>query len=240
MQHGYNYKEIYLLFKKYSNKIKYLNVKNILKAIYGLIIKRKIIINGLNDGKSIEKLINEMCIEKNVKNINEVKIPLLIPSVDIHTGNIYCFCSKEVRKILTDEIIYISDVNIGRAVRASCSYPAVFSPCPYRNLELIDGGIRENVPWQETKNMGADKVISVVFEKELSEKCCDNLIDVVSNSMDILTNELANYELKGADYLLKIRTDAIGLLDMEKIDYLYELGYKVAKEKMQEIKLLIK
>ena len=45
-----------------------------------------------------------------------------------------------------------------RAVRASCSYPGVFSPCPYQNTELIDGGIRENVPWRETKEVGAEAV----------------------------------------------------------------------------------
>ena len=53
-------------------------------------------------------------------------------------------------------------------MRASCSYPGVFSPCKYKSTELIDGGIRENVPWRETKLMGADKVISVIFKDRKS------------------------------------------------------------------------
>ena len=236
---GYNYQNIYSLFRKYSNKIKYLDFKNIIKLIYGLVTTRKIIIDGLNSGEEIEKLVNEACKRKGIFNIRQIKMPLLIPSVDLHTGKVYCFCSKEVRRVLTDQIIYMNDANIGEVVRASCSYPLIFSPCKYERLELVDGGLRENVPWRETKKMGADKVISVVFEKELSDKCCENIIDVVGQSMDILTSELTKYELDGADYLLKIRTKEISLLDMKKIDYLYGLGYKTAKVHMNEIKAII-
>lgn len=39
----YSSDEIYNLFKKYCKKIKYIDIINIIKAIYGLIIKRKII-----------------------------------------------------------------------------------------------------------------------------------------------------------------------------------------------------
>ena len=53
--------------------------------------------------------------------------------------------------------------------------------------------------------------------------------------MDILCHELSNYELEGADYLLKIKTKDISLLDMEKIDELYELGYKIAKNNINKI-----
>ena len=239
MLFGYNYEEIYLLFKKYANKIKYLDINNILKGIYGLIIKRKIIIKGLNSGRSLEKIINEACQKKGINNIKQINIPLLIPTVDLHTGGIYCFSSKNTRIKISNKITYIYDANIGKVVRASCSYPAIFSPCKYNKLDLIDGGIRENIPWKETKLMGADKVISVIFEKELNSNCCNNIVDVVSNSIDILSYELLNYEIEGVDYLLKIKTKNISLLDMEYMDELYELGYKTAKKNIKEIKNIV-
>ena len=236
MQCGFNYKEIYLLFKKYAKKIKCVDTKNILKLIYGILIKRKIIINGLNSGEIIEEIINEAARQKNIKKINDIKMPLLIPSVDIHSGKIYFFNSLNNIRYFSNEIIYNQNINIGKAVRASCSYPLIFSPCKFNNTELIDGGIRENVPWRGLKELGADKVISIVFDKENDGKCCKNIIDVVSGSFDILCHELSSYELNGADYLLKIKTKNISLLDMNKIDELYELGYKITKNNLFKLK----
>lgn len=236
MQCGYSSEEIYYLFKKYSKKIKYIDEKNIVKLIYGILIKRKIIINGLNTGEIIEKIVNEAAGIKNINKIKDIKMPLLIPSVDVHNGKIYCFCSTDKKRGFSDEIIYKNEINIGKAVRASCSYPVVFSPCKYDNTELIDGGIRENVPWKGLKNIGADKVISVVFDKENAGKCCKNIIEVVSSSIDILCHELSNYELEGTDYLLKIKTKDVSLLDMKKIDELYEIGYKIGKNNINGIK----
>lgn len=233
MQCGYTVDEIYLLFKKYSKQFKYIDFKNIIKIIYGLLIKRKLIINGLNSGEVLEKIINEAGKNKNIENINQIKLPLLITTVNLNTGELYFISSQEKRKTFSDKIKYINNFNIGKAVRASCSYPLVFSPLRDNGVELIDGGLRENIPWKGLKELGADKVISVIFSKEINENCCNNIVDVVNRSMDIMCHELSNYELEGAEYLIRIKTKKIGLLDMTKIDELYELGYKIAKEKLK-------
>lgn len=236
---GYKPEEIYELFKKYSKDIGYINFKNIFKLIIGLIVKRKIIINGLNDGKKIEKIINEACYKKTINNIKQIKMPLIIPSVDLYNGELYIFTSINNRYTYSDTIKYIYDINIGKAVRASCSYPGIFSPCSYQDTELVDGGIRENVPWKELKKVGANKVISVIFEKELKPKKCKNIVEVITSSIDILSHQLSNYELMGADYLLEIKTKEISLLDTEKIDCLYQRGYMIAKQEINKLKKFI-
>ena len=236
MLFGYSPEEIYYIFKEYSKNIKYIEIKNIFKLIYGILIKRKIIIKGLNDGNIIKEIINKKCSDKGIKNINEIKMPLLIPTVDLHTGKMYCFSSKEIRGKISDKIIYKSNVSIGKVVQASCSYPLIFEPCNIESKELIDGGIRENIPWKGSIQMGADKVISVTFEKDLLENCCNNIIDVVDNSINILKHELSSYELQGTDYLIKIKTTNIGLLDTNKIKQLYELGYDITKKQIKKIK----
>ena len=235
---GYTSDEIFELFQKYCKKIKYIDGKNIFKFIYGIFLKQKLIINGFNSGIVIENIINEACQAKNIQNINQIKMPIIIPSVDLHTGALYIFTSKQKR--YSDNCIFVNNASIGKVVRASCSYPGVFSPCKYENTELIDGGIRENVPWKFTKEMGADKVISIVFENNIRNNCCPNIIDVVSNSIGILCHELSNYELEGADYLIKIKTPEISLLDMKQTEALYQFGYVQTKEEIKNVYDIIK
>ena len=162
----------------------------------------------------------------------------------MHNGKIYIFQSvpkqKNKRSTFSDKVEHVDNMEIGKVVRASCSYPGVFCPMKYKNTELIDGGIRENVPWKELKQIGVDKVISVVFENELKEqKCCPNIVEVVANSIEILSHELSNYELTGADYLIKIKTKKVSLLDISKIDMLYQIGYEVGKKEIETIRKII-
>lgn len=47
--------------------------------------------------------------------------------------------------------------------------------------------------------------------------------------------ELSNYELEGADYLLEINTVNTSLLDTSKIDYFYQGGYEETKKRLGEL-----
>ena len=87
---GYKSDEIYDLFNKYSKKIKYMDFLNIVKAVGGIIFFREILINGLNSGKTIEKIVNDACLKKGKKYINEVNKTVLIPSVDLHKRKNFC------------------------------------------------------------------------------------------------------------------------------------------------------
>lgn len=234
---GYNSDEVYSIFKKYCKNIKYVDIRNIFKLILGIITTGTITIDGLNSGKSINKLVSKMCAQKDIYNISDVKIPLAIPSVNMNTGEVLCFTSKEIRAF-SNNTVFINDAQIGNAVQASCSFPAVFSPTEYINSKLIDGGIRENVPWREVKLLGADKVISVIFESEVDKTCCKNLIDVTFRSYELMCKELSKYELNGSDYLIKIKSEKVSLLDMSKIDEFYRMGYQQTKEFINENKQL--
>ena len=236
---GFKADEMYEIFKKYCKKIKYVDGINIIKLIIGLIFTGKIVINGLNSGKQIEKLINKVCNKKGIYNISDIKMPLVIPSVDLCTGRLISFTSCEFRNTYSDDIIFQNDVNIGTAVRASCSYPVVFSPCDYQNIKLIDGGIRENVPWKELRVLKADKVLNIIFEDDINnDNCNKNIIEVAGRSINLLCRELSNYEMDGSDYTIKIKREKVGLLDTSRIDELYEIGYKATKKELKNIDFL--
>lgn len=234
---GYSSDEMWKLFKKYYKKIKYAEWKQVIKMILGLIFTRRLVIDGLNSGKVIEKIINEICKKSHVENINEIKMPLMISMVDLQKGTVYIASSQEKRKVLQDNTKYISDIPIATAVRASCSFPVVFSPCKFDGIQLIDGGTRENLPWKGLKEYGADEVYGIAFDTILEKnQCCKNMIEVAARAMELQGRELANYEKEGIDHLITICLKKVALLDSSQIDVLYQMGYEEIKKQLNLLK----
>lgn len=231
---GYGPDEIYTIFQKYGKQIGSPSPWHIFKLVFELLFRRGFCLMGFQSGEKIECLMNKMCKKKGVQEIQEIKIPLIIPSVDIDTGKIYAFLSKSIRGNLSDEVVTKNQGNIGRIVRASCSYPVMFEPVMFENVMLVDGGLRENVPWKLAKKIGADKVISIIFEDDSSYRG-ECVVDIIEKSIGILSHELANYELEGADFVIKLETkEKIRLLDMSHFEELYDLGYRTVKKRLKD------
>lgn len=233
---GYNADEMHEIFNKYAKDFHYIDFENIKKFFKNIFTGKGIVIDGLNSGTKISKLINEVCSKKGIYNINQIKKPLIIPAVNIETEELYVFSNCNFKN-KTENVKYINDINIGNAVQASCSFPGVFSPCDYNGKLLVDGGIAENIPWRETKNAGADKVISIVFKDKYQKNVCKNIIQIANHSISVICKELAKYEWDGSDYLLTIETEGVGLLEKKKMQELYYEGYRQTKEYLKNIKI---
>lgn len=233
---GYKSDEIFDFFKMYGKEISKINWYLILKLIVGLIFRKKICIEGLNDGNKLAEIINKQAAKKNIKLISDIKIPLMIPSVNLYNGSINLFTSLKNSRKYSDEVIIINNIDIGKAVQASCAYPGIFCPVNINGKKLVDGGIRENTPWKELKVIGAEKIISIVFEEEKRPKKQMNILDCITGAMGIMMHELYNYEIEGIEYLLKINTNNVWLLEIEKTEELYDLGYETTKKQISKIK----
>lgn len=233
---GYSSDEMWKMFNKYCKKITYVEWKQIFKMIVGLIFTRRIVIDGLNTGKIIEKIIKEICKNDKVENINQIKMPLMISMVDLQKGTVYIASSKEVRANLLDNTRYITNIPISTAVRASCSFPVVFSPCRYNGIQLIDGGTRENFPWKGLKEIGADEVFGISFDTILEEnQCCKNIVEVAARAMELQGRELSIYEKEGIDHLININLKKVALLDSTQTNLLYEMGYCETKKQLKKL-----
>lgn len=236
---GYNSDDILKMFRRYAKEITKINYKMVFKLIFGLIFNKKICIEGLNDGNKLSEIINNKALRKNIKLISDIRVPLVIPSVNLYDGSIYLFSSVKNNRKYSDDIIVVNNIEVGKAVQASCSYPGIFCPTNFEDKKLVDGGVRENLPWKELKNFGADKIISVAFQEDKRPKKKINILDCITGSMGIMMHELYNYEIEGIEYLLKINTKDVWLLEIEKMEELYNLGYKTAKKEMSKIKKYI-
>ena len=233
---GYRSDEIFEFFKVYGKEISKINWLLIFKLILGLLFRKKICIEGLNDGNKLGEIVNKQAARKNIKLISDIKMTLLITSVNLYDGSINLFTSLKNDRNYSDKVIAINNIEIGKAVQASCAYPGIFCPVNIDDKKLVDGGIRENTPWKDLKKIGAEKIISIVFEEEKRPKKKVNILDCITGSMGIMMHELYNYEIEGIEYLLKINTRDVWLLDIEKTEELYNLGYETTKKEINKIK----
>lgn len=227
---------IYVVFKKYAQEI--INIGNapIMNGITSFVKNKKIGITGLNDGTLLEKLCNELASRKNVRVIGDIKIPLVIPAVDISEAKEYIFTNCAPRNNINDN--YITEIEIGKAVRASSSFPAVFCPCEFKNHMFMDGGALDNVPVLSLKNIGCKKVIAVNFEADPVEKD-SNVMDIVMKTLDIMGNKIAENGLQKSDLIITVPTDRTGLFDVGKLDKCYKFGYDTVSKNIEKIKKIL-
>ena len=226
---GYTPDEIYELFTKYARTIVKLNSNVIRREIKNFIINHKISCQGINNGKFIEEIFNKKALEKNIRYVSEIKMPIVIPCVDISKSEEYVFTS-----IQSDEKNYIGNIEVGKAVRASSSFPVIYEPMKYEDKLLLDGGVLNNVPVKAVKNMGADKVIAVKFDSDKVEMS-SNAIDIMMKVADIMGSKISEDDLNSSDYTITVPTDGTGILDVEKIDYCYKSGYETTMKQIEEI-----
>lgn len=214
--------------------------------IISVLFTGKINIKYIVKGKNLEGLIRRCCDEKNVSNIQDIKFPLAISTVDINTGEIIYFLNKKVkeekqhlsRNRLYDDIpSYYYDGSIASIVRASSSFPVVFEPKCINGKMLIDGGVRMNCPIEVLKKMGADKVIAVSFDDKLKQECgYPNVISAATRSFDIMGHQVNFPELEKADYVIRPKIKNMSLLELNKSSYCANKGYIAVKENIDKIK----
>ena len=159
---GYSPNYIYEAFKLYSKEIVGLNSNLMFSGIKNRFLRKKVAIKGLKSGKSLERAFDKLACRVGINYIKDIKkIPIIITSVDIKNGKEYIFTNR-VPNVENKEK-YITDIGIGKAVRASSSFPSIFCPCKFKEHSFYDGGILDNVPVEEVRKQGADKVIAVNF-----------------------------------------------------------------------------
>lgn len=231
---GYSPYHIYILFKRYAKKIAKMNSAPILSGIKNIIWNKKISITGLRNGKNIEEIYNEYATRKGIKSISQIKMPIVIPTVDITESKEYIF-TNNIPQNAANKNQYITDISVGKAIRASSSFPAFFSPCKVEKHAFMDGGAMDNIPVREVKNQGADKVIAVKFDADQIDEE-SNIMDIVMKTIDIMGSKISEESLEMSDYILNVYTDKVGLLDVEKLDKCYKYGYNCVINRIDDIK----
>lgn len=233
---GYSPYYIYILFKKYAKDLVNQSSITTITNLGTFISNKKGHFTGFYTGEEIEKGFNNVALRKGIKKIGDIKMPLVIPTVDLQNSKEYIFTNNKQKNKQEDK--YISEISIGKAIRASSSFPVAFSPCEYKEHKFLDGGILNNIPAVEVKKQGADKVISVNFKADNIDEN-SSIMDVIMRSIDIMGNKVSEENLDNSDMILTIQTDKTGLLEIDKIDDCYKYGYRQTINNIDKILNLV-
>lgn len=188
---------------------------------------------GIYSGENIAYAIEEAGKYKNIKKLRDLKIPIVIPAVDLRDSEKYVFTNMDK---INDKYLNKADVSI--AVRASSSYPAIFAPCIYNKHKFVDGGILDNIPVEEVKNIGADKVIAVRFKLNKTSRTT-GLRSTLNKSIDIMFSKIEGEIVKKADYVIEIDTQDVNPFDFKQTNKCYKYGYLQAKKEIDNIKKIL-
>ena len=129
----------------------------------------------------------------------------------------------------------IKDIEISKAVRASCSFPVLYSPLKYEEHMFVDGGVLNNIPVREVRQMGAGFVIAVGFTADQNDEKM-GLYNIGMKAVDIMSAKMSEEVMKESDFIIEPKVGDIKILDSNKIKECYERGYSTASKKISEIK----
>jgi NTE family protein len=170
---------------------------------------------GLSDSQRMFNLLADVLLPvQNIEDFSKLKIPYLCISTDIVTGKQVLFNKGYLAKAAT----------------SSALLPSVFRPLEENYHLLLDGGIVNNYPVEEVRDLGGNFIIGSDVQGQILEK--DQIKDMAAILDQIIGFEMyKKMPLKIALTDLYIRPDinGIGITDFEKIDTIIARGEKAAE-----------
>lgn len=230
---GYEPEEMKELANEYYKSLTKIEKIPIISAAGTYVMTRELKLEGLISGEKIENLVKKFTEKKGIKNMCDVELPLAIPTVDTITTK-ECISLSKRYELHNDDIDYIYDIPVEKAVRASMSFPGIFTTCNFEKYNFIDGGTKDNLPVQILKDMGAEKTIGLSFNIDKYTPT-DNVLKVLLRAVDIFSLKDVRKAQKIADIAIEIDTQGTSLLEINDIEKCYQIGYNTIMENKEEI-----
>lgn len=127
-----------------------------------------------------------------------------------------------------------SEGQLSDAVRSSMSFPIVFKPVTYNGSLLYDGGIFNNFPVDVMrKDFDPDIMLGIDIHSTDTIKHFPDILQ----QMDMLVIRPQSYHIPDDEGIyMRINLNKFSLLDFDKADEIYAIGYKHGLEMVDSIK----
>lgn len=194
---------------------------------YALTFKKKDIITRMipfikpSKSSNIEEVIDILFGGKT--EFSDLKIPLKVVCTDLKTGKEIDFDYGDVAKV----------------VSGSCAVPGLFTPVVYEDMHLVDGGLRNNVPADVVKEMGAN-VVFAIDVNHLRGMGTNSLstISVLSSTIGIMMQAKIDKTMECADLIFEPTLEDFSPLKFDGIENIIQIGYDTvmaSKDKIEKI-----
>ena len=151
---------------------------------------------GVLKGESLQQFINEAVGNKPLEGL---KKQFAVVATDLGNG----------------ESILFRTGNTGMAVRASATVPGIFRPVNISGRDYVDGGLSSLIPVRGARQMGADVVIAVDISAKPGNQATKGMLDILLQTFTIMGQNLARFELKEADVVIRPQVGNFGAADFQ-------------------------
>ena len=225
---GYTTDEMINFFRYFAKSVMGISPRFLFNSIRE---EKSIKLRGLSSSLNIENAVQDAAKAKGINKVKDLEMPIVIPTTDLISDRKIVFTNQKLKGDY-----YIQNIEIGKAVRASSTFPFMYAPFEYKEYQFVDGGIFDNLPVAELKKVNDNnKVLAIKFDLKSPRKQ-NTMYNITMQSIDLMQEGLMQDSIKLADSLLTINLRDVKVFNVDKIDFCYEQGYKQTLEKIEEIK----
>ena len=187
-------------------------------------IKPVILPSSFSNGLYLSEKINSYILNSRYHSRNDfynLKIPFAAVTTDLDKG----------------KAVVIRQGNLSETIKASLTFPLLYTPIIINGKNMVDGGLTANIPNDIAKNLGADLTIVVNSTSNLrSIKELQDPLNTADQILSITMAQLNELQLKGASVIITPDIKNYSALNYQDINYLITKGEKKTSELMSLIK----
>ena len=141
----------------------------------------------------------------------------------------------------TGNEVDLNNGSVAKAVSGSCAVPGIFKPVEYLDMHLVDGGLKNNLPTDVIREMGANVVIAIELNhgKGFGTDSL-NMFKVLTSSLGIMMSGAVAPKFAFADLVVHPNMSGFSKMNLDDIDSRITLGYNAVMEKKDEILKILK
>lgn len=161
---------------------------------------------------------------RHVRDFNKLPTPFLCIGTDIETG----------------EEVLLNKGNLAQAMIASAAFPSLFSPVEVDGRLLVDGGVANNYPIEEVRNLGADIIIGVDVQDDLqTRKNLKNATRILVQITNLQSIEKMKEKIVDTDIYIKPDIRDFGVISFDRGSEIVRRGEDATFSVYEKIKALV-